>query len=261
MRPQESDTVMASISELLCEQGLAGLPELIGKILNAAMQVERSQVLGAMPYERSGERTGYANGFKPKTLKTRMGEIEVAVPQARGISFYPQALEKGVRSEKALKAALAQMYIEGVSTRRVESILEKLCGLEVSASQVSRVTKELDGELEKWRQRPLGEMPYVFLDARYEKVRYEGQVRDLAVLWAIGILPCGRREVLGVSVSLSEAEVHWRSFLKSLKDRGLCGVLLIISDDHAGMKVARKAIFGSVAWQRCQFHLSQNAQS
>jgi transposase-like protein len=170
-------------------------------------------------------------------------------------------LERGERSEKALKAAIAEMYLQGVSTRRVTKVVEELCGIEVSSTQVSRLTQALDVDLEKWRHRPLGPMPYLFLDARYENVRHQGCVRDLAVLWAVGISPTGKREVLGVSVSLSEAEVHWRSFLKSLQERGLSDVKLIVSDDHGGLNAARKSIFGGIAWQRCQFHLAQNAQA
>jgi transposase-like protein len=165
----------------------------------------------------------------------------------------------GERSERALKLAVAEMYVQGVSTRKVVDVTRELCGLEISSTQVSRVAKQLDQELEAWRNRPLGRTPYVILDARYEKVRHGGSVIDCAVLVAIGILPSGKRTILGVSVSLSEAEVHWRTFLKSLIDRGLHGVELITSDDHPGLKEARQACFAGVPWQRCQFHLMQNA--
>ena len=151
------------------------------------------------------------------------------------------------------------MYVCGVSTRKVSRIVEELCGHEVSSSTVSRLTAQLDEELERWRQRPLGEIPYLIFDARYEHVRHEGTVVDVALLIAIGITPEGHRTVLGVSVSDSEAEVHWRAFLSSLKNRGLCGVELIVSDAHEGLQAARKAVFPSVPWQRCQFHLQQNA--
>jgi transposase-like protein len=151
------------------------------------------------------------------------------------------------------------MYVQGVSTRKVAEITEELCGLDVSSSQVSRAARLLDEELAAWRERPLEQVPYLILDARYEKVRHGGSVRDCAVLLAVGILPDGKRSVLGVSVSLSEAEVHWREFLTSLCERGLHGVELIVSDDHAGLKQARKACFPGVLWQRCQFHLQQNA--
>jgi transposase-like protein len=151
------------------------------------------------------------------------------------------------------------MYVQGVSTRKVAKITAELCGLEISSTQVSRAAKLLDEELETWRNRPLGKVEYLVRDARYEKVRVGGSVRDCAVLVAIGILASGHRSVLGVSVSLSEAEVHWREFLSSLKERGLHRVKLIVSDAHEGLKAARLATFAGVAWQRCQFHLAQNA--
>jgi transposase-like protein len=238
-------------------------------LLNETMCVERTQVLGAGPYERSEERRGYANGYKPKTLQTRLGALELQVPQVRSsngqpLEFYPTALERGVRSERALKLALAQMYVQGVSTRKVTQIVQELCGLEVSSTQVSRCAALLDEELERWRQRPVGEVLYLVLDARYEKVRVDGAVvsaavLSAAVLSAIGIDADGRRSVLGVSVALSEAEVHWRQFLEGLQQRGLFGVRLVISDDHAGLKAALMARLPNVPWQRCQFHLQQNA--
>ncbi|MRS05503.1 IS256 family transposase, partial [bacterium] len=192
-------------------------------------------------------------------VKTRVGEITFAVPQVREGGFYPTALEKGLRSERALTITLAEMYVQGVSTRKVKAITEQLCGVEVSATQVSRAAAQLDEVLQEWRERPLGLIQYLYVDARYEKVREAGQVRDAAVLVATGITPEGERQVLGVSVSLSEHETHWKAFLKSLKDRGLNGMKLIISDDHEGLGAARRAVFGSVPWQRCQFHLQQNA--
>ena len=173
--------------------------------------------------------------------------------------FYPEALEKGQRSERALILTLAEMYIQGVSTRKVSAIVEKLCGVQISASQVSRAVALLDETLESWRNRPLGIIPYVYLDARYEKVRQNGQIRDAAILIASGVDLEGKRQILGVSVSMSEQEVHWRDFLESLIDRGLSAVELIISDAHTGLKAARKAVFGSILWQRSQFHLQQNA--
>lgn len=181
------------------------------------------------------------------------------MPQVREGGFYPQALEKGLRSERALTLTFAESYVQGVSTRKVAAIVERLCGSTVSSAVVSRAAQQLDGPLESWRTRPLGEYRYLFLDARYEKVRQEGQIRDLAVLIAKGIDPQGRRHLLGVSASLSEHEVHWRTFLHSLVQRGLRGVRLITSDDHAGLRAARQAVFGGVPWQRCQFHLQQNA--
>ena len=233
-------------------------------LLNEAMKMERAQVLGAAPYERTEERRGYANGFKPKTVFTRLGALPLEVPQVRGangqkVEFYPSALERGVRSERALTLALAEMYVQGVSTRKVTHIVEKLCGLEVTSTQVSRAAALLDEQFEQWRKRALGEILYLILDARYEKVRFNGQVVSCAVLCAIGINAEGRRSILGVSVAFSEAEIHWREFLAGLQARGLHGVQLIVSDDHAGLKAACTARFAGVPWQRCQFHLAQNA--
>jgi len=245
----------------LTEGGLENLAEAMKLVLNAAMLLERQRHLGAAPYQRSPERQGHANGFKPKTLLTRAGELQLSVPQVRDSSFYPNALERGIRSEKALRLALAEMYVQGVSTRKVAAITEQLCGFEVTSTQVSRAAAELDGVLLSWRERALDCCPYVFLDARYEKVREGGVVRDAAVLIALGVDASGHRQVLGVSMALSEQEVHWREFLKSLQARGLTGVELFISDDHCGLKAARKAVFPSVPWQRCQFHLQQNASS
>jgi len=259
MNPRNEAKETSPILEAIIANGLEGVLPAMRLLLNFAMQQERSQFLGAEPYERTQARQGYANGYKPKTIYTRMGPLTVEIPQVRGLKFYPRSLEKGCRSERALKLAIAEMYLRGVSTRKVAKITEVLCGLEISATQVSRLTKALDETLEAFRQRPLGSFEYVYLDARYEKGRYGGVVRDLAVLIAIGVNPGEPREVLGVSASLSEAQVHWLDFLKDLVKRGLKGVKLIISDDHWGLKAARKGVFPSALWQRCQFHLQQNA--
>jgi len=261
MTYQTDCTLTDELLEQIADQGLEVLPELIRTVINAAMQIERQQFLNVDPYERSPKRRGHANGYKPKTVTTRVGQVSFDVPQVRDSSFYPQALEKGLRSERALKLALAEMYVQGVSTRRVAAITEKLIGTEVTSAQVSRAVAELDQQLEAWRNRPLGRYKYLWLDARYEKVRIDGVVRDAAVLMAAGLNLDGKREVLGVSTSLSEAEIHWRTFLESLTQRGVAGVELITSDDHAGLGKARIAVFGGVPWQRCQFHLQQNAQA
>lgn len=261
MTYQPNCTVPDEILEQIAEQGLDYLPELIRIVVNTAMQIERQKHLGAAPFERTPQRRGHANGFKPKTVATRMGQITFDVPQVREGGFYPQALEKGTRSERALKLALAEMYVQGVSTRKVAAVTEKLCGFSVSSTQVSQATAQLDEQMQAWRERPLGECRYLYLDAHYEKVRQDGQVRDAAVLKAVGVNAEGKREVLGVSVSLGEHEVHWRTFLQSLVTRGLRGVALITSDAHQGIRAARRAVFGGVPWQRCQFHLQQNAQS
>ena len=259
MTYQPDCTLPKELLEQIAAGGFEALPELIQVLIDEAMRLEREQHLGAGPYERTPERRGQANGYKPKTVKTRLGEIQFAVPQVRQGDFYPEALEKGLRSERALTMALAEMYVQGVSTRRVAAITEQLCGTAVTSMQVSRASEKLDEVLEAWRNRPLGETIYLYLDARYEKVRMDGQIRDAALLMAAGVGPDGKRRILGVSVSLSEAELHWRAFLDGLIERGLHGVQLVISDDHKGMRKARQAVFTGVAWQRCQFHLQQNA--
>lgn len=259
MTHEDQSTALEQLFQLLSEQGFDGMAEAMTILLNEAMKLERAEALGALPYQRSESRRGHANGFKPKTVNSRLGKLQLDIPQTRDVEFYPSALERGERSERALKLAVAEMYVQGVSTRKVAEITEQLCGLDVTSTQVSRAATLLDDELKAWRNRPLESVPFVVLDARYEKVRHGGSLRDCAVLIAIGILESGQRSVLGVSVSLSEAEVHWRNFLKSLLDRGLHGVQMIVSDDHAGLKQARQACFPGVAWQRCQFHLMQNA--
>lgn len=246
------------VLELLADHGFEGMAQAMQTLLNEAMKLERSAVLGAQPYQRTHERRGWANGYKPKTVETRVGRLELAVPQARGVPFYPTALERGTRSERAVKLAIAEMYVQGVSTRKVTNVMEELCGLEVTSMQVSRAVAALEEELARWRERPLGEISYVQLDARYEKVRMNGTVVSCSLLIAQGITPEGHRTILGASVSLSEAEVHWREFLASLQARGLHGVQLITSDDHAGLRAALTARLPGVKWQRCQFHLAKN---
>lgn len=261
MTYRENCTLPESLLEQVAEQGLSVLPELVRIVINTAMQAEREQYLGAAAYERTDSRRGHANGYKAKTVTTQVGPVTFDVPQVREGGFYPEALERGLRTERALLTTLAEMYVQGVSTRKVAAITEQLCGTAIFSAQVSRAAALLDEELSAWRSRPLGRCPFLFLDARYEKVRQGGQVRDAAVLLAVGVNDQGKREVLGVSVSLGEHEVHWRAFLKDLQSRGLSGVGLVVSDDHLGLKAARQAVFGGLPWQRCQFHLQQNAQA
>ena len=259
MTHQNQSNELNQAVQLLAEHGFEGMANAMQILFNEAMKIERSEYLNAQPYQRTKDRRSYANGFKDKTVNSRLGKLELHVPQTRDSEFYPSALERGERSERALKLAVAEMYVQGVSTRKVAKITAELCGLDVTSMQVSRAATLLDEELAIWRNRPLSQVEYLILDARYEKVRIDGSVRDCAVLIAIGVLPSGNRSVLGVSVSLSEAEVHWREFLSSLKKRGMHGVKFVVSDAHEGLKAARKAIMPSVPWQRCQFHLMQNA--
>lgn len=252
--------IPSDLLKTVAEGGLEKIGEAIQILINAAMKAERDSYLGAAPYERTGSRKGHANGFKGKKVKTRVGELEFNIPQTRDGGFYPSALEKGLRSERALRAAVAEMYIHGVSTRKVANILEELGEVTLSSTSVSNATKDLDELLEQWRNRPLGEYRYLYLDALYERVREGGSIIDNSILLAVGVMPSGHREVLGVSIATSEAEIHWRTFLIALHARGLRGVTLITSDDHAGLRAALRAVFPSIKWQRCQFHFQQNAQ-
>lgn len=256
-----NDTTIARLLEQLIAEGPQAMREVTTTLMNVAMSLEREQFLGAGHYERGPERRGYANGYKPKRIDTTAGTLDLDIPKTSGSAepFYPQSLERGRRSCRAVMLAAAEMYVKGVSTRAVENVLAEF-GIEgLSSTQVSRAAKLLDEDLEAWRRRPLGCFRYVFLDARYEKTREQGVADDCAVLTAIGVDDLGRRRVLGVSIKVSEAEVHWRAFLESLVARGLQGVAFITSDDHAGLKAARKAVLPGARWQRCQFHLAQNA--
>ena len=246
MPDNANDTIIAAAMEQLIAQGPQAMAGIITSLMNLAMRMEREQFLGAGHYERATTRNGYANGTKPKMLDTQAGTLTLDVPKTAGADepFYPHALERGRRSCRAVMLAVAEMYVKGVSTRDVEKVMAEFGIKSLSSTQVSRAAKLLDDELEAWRSRPLGIIKYLFIDARYEKARVGGVVRDVAVLSAIGIGPDACRRVLGVSVALSEAEVHWRAFLEGLVERGMRGVEFITSDDHAGLKAARKAVLG-----------------
>ena len=256
------DTTIYAIMEHLIANGATGMARVFGQLFEMAMRIEREQHLKAAHYERTTERLGYANGYKPKRIDTPAGTVTIQVPKTAGHGdnpFYPQSLERGQRSSRAVMLAVAEMYIKGVSTRQAESVMREFGIESLSSTQVSRAAKLLDEELAAWRNRPLDQMKYLILDARYEKARLDGVVRDVAVLSAIGVGLDERRHVLGLSVALSEAEVHWRAFLENLQARGLRGTIFTVSDDHAGLKAARRAVLGAAIWQRCQFHLAQNA--
>lgn len=255
-------TNQAMIHEILENFAQTGIYELqtsLEKLFNQLMLAEREDHVGAAPYERSSERKGYCNGFKNKKLLTRTGELNLKIPQVRDSDFYPSCLEKGEKVEQALKLVLAEAYVQGVSTRNMKELTEELCGKEISSTQVSRFAQVLDEEVTKFKERSLGSYVYLYLDAQYEKVRYEGSVRSLAILKAVGVTEKGVREVLGISCSLSEAEIHWRNFIEGLCKRGMKGLRLIISDDHPGLRNALKATLPAIKWQRCLFHLAQNA--
>ena len=257
----EHDTAIEALMEQLMANGSEDMGAVFASLFDLAMRIERERFLGAEHYERTPPRRGYANGTKPKRLDTPAGSVIVNVPKTAGHDepFYPQSLERGRRSTRAVMLAVAEMYVKGVSTRDAEAVMREFGIDSLSSSQVSRAAKLLDDELEAWRNRPLGEIRYLIVDARYEKVRMGGVVRDAAVLSAMGIGPDERRRVLGVSCALSEAEVHWRAFLERLIKRGMRGVRFVVSDDHAGLRAARKAVLTAAPWQRCQFHLARNA--
>ena len=255
------DTAIEALMEQLIANGSEDMGVVFASLFDLAMRIERERFLGAEHYERTSQRRGYANGTKPKRLDTPAGSLTVNVPKTAGHDepFYPASLERGRRATRAVMLAVAEMYVKGVSTRDAEAVMKEFGIESLSSSQVSRATKLLDDELSAWRNRSLGEVRYLIVDARYEKARFGGVVRDVAVLSAIGIGPDERRRVLGVSCALSEAEVHWRAFLESLQKRGMQGVQFVVSDDHSGLQAARKAVLGGATWQRCQFHLAQNA--
>lgn len=236
------------------------LKPLVEKLVQEILEAEMEEALGASKSERTSTRTGYRSGYYSRGLVTRVGRLELRVPQDRQGRFSTEVFQRYQRSEKALVWTLAQMYIEGVSTRKIKAITEQLCGHGFSASTVSQISKKMDEELEKFARRALeAQYPYVVLDAKYEKVRQDGVIRTQAVLIAIGINWEGRREVLGVEVANRGSGSSWKEFILGLKRRGLRGVELVISDDHDGLKKAVMEVLGEAAWQRCYVHFLRNA--
>ena len=258
-----NDTEIFEMMQLLMNEGMQGFPAVMTKMYNLAMQFERELHLGAGKYERSEDRRGYANGYKPKTISTHAGKLTLQIPQVRDSEtpFYPRSLDRGTRYERALKLAVAEMYIRGVSTRKVQAVFDKLCDVNITANQVSHAMQEMDKELKAWRNRPIGEVKVLFADATYHKARIDGVVVSVATFIIVGILADGHRAILAVDAELSENEVHWRRVLSKLVERGMYGVKLIVSDSHDGLRAAREAILPGVPWQRCQMHLQQNAQT
>jgi putative transposase len=247
------------LKQMLSEDGDL-LKTIIEQTVQQVLEAEMEEALQAGKGERSEQRLGYRSGYYNRTLVTRVGKIELRVPQDRQGRFRTEVFERYQRSEKALVAAMLEMYVQGVSTRKVKSITEELCGHEFSSSSVSRVVKTLDEELEKFAQRRLEEpYPYLILDARYEKVREDGAVRSQAVLVAIGINWEGRRNVLAVELAHRESTSSWRELLVSLRQRSLQGVEFVVSDDHAGLRRAIQEVLPEAVWQRCYVHFLRNA--
>lgn len=236
------------------------LKEIVQEVLQQILEAEMEETLQAAKGERTPQRLGYRAGYYPRILVTRVGKLELRVPQDRQGRFSTRLFERYQRSERALVQALAEMYVKGVSTRKVKAITEELCGHEFSASAISQINQQMDEELEQFASRRLEEeYPYLILDARYEKVRESGVIRSQAVLKAIGINWEGRRSVLGVELANRETKTSWREFLMRLKDRGLSGVELVITDDHEGLKQAVREILPQAVWQRCYVHFLRNA--
>ena len=237
------------------------LRSMVSAIVEATLEAEMTASLGAEKGERTSGRLGYRSGYYTRSLITRVGTLELRVPQDRDGRFSTRLFERYQRSEKALVvAALAEMYVQGVSTRKVKAITEELCGHSFSASAISEINKKLDGELAAFAGRRLVEpYPYLILDARYERVREAGVIEHQAVLVAIGVDLEGRRNVLGVDLANRESHSSWKTFLLGLRDRGLAGVEFVVSDDHAGLKAAIREVLPAAAWQRCYVHFLRNA--
>jgi transposase-like protein len=247
------------ISELVQEvfRDNSGLKRLLERLINSGMREEAGVLIGAGMHERSADRVGYRSGTKPRSLKTRVGELELEIPQVRGCEpYHPSMFGKWERSERALLVACSEMYFQGVSTRNVRAVLEQMCDTELSAMTVSRVAGELDEKLSDFRARRLDQTQweYLMIDARYEKVRVDGRVISQAALVVVGFTVEGRRELLEWRIGDSESEQHWGELFASLKDRGLKGVKLIVSDAHSGIRSAIKRHFQGAAWQRCRVH-------
>ena len=237
------------------------LKGIVEGVLQELLEVEMTSHLGAAPYERSDSRRGQRNGYKPRTLRTRVGTLRLLVPQDRDGSFSTAIFGRYQRNEKALVLALMEMYLQGVSTRKVTEVTEALCGTSFSASLVSHLCSQLDAELSAWRGRPLGghPYPYLFVDARYEDIRVSGQVVSQGALVVSAVRADGKREIVAVEVADTESEATYNELFADLKQRGLSGVRLTVSDDHSGLKAALKRYFQGSSWQRCQVHFSRNA--
>jgi putative transposase len=236
------------------------LRSMIEAVVQTTLEAEMSAALGADKSERTATRLGYRSGYYSRSLITRVGTLELRVPQDREGRFSTELFERYQRAEKSLVATLVEMYVQGVSTRKVKAVTEELCGHSFSASAISAVVRKLDGELKAFAERRLEEaFPYLILDARYERVREAGVITSQAVLIAVAVDWEGRRQVLAVALANRESRSSWGDFLLALKARGLCGVEFVVSDDHPGLKKAIQEILPHAAWQRCYVHFLRNA--
>ena len=236
------------------------LREIVHRVLQEVLETEMTEHVGAAPHERTAERKGHRNGYKPRRLRTRVGTLNLLVPQDREGTFSTKLFARYQRNERALVLALMEMYVEGVSSRKVKDITEELCGTSFSKSLISSLAGSLDSELQAWRVRRLEAKayPYLFVDARYEKARVDSRVVSQGVLVVSGVRDDGFREILAVEVADTESEASYQELFRSLKARGLCGVELVVSDDHRGLRAAVERHFQGASWQRCQVHYARN---
>jgi putative transposase len=259
MTKSEAKPTIAAVNELFSKSP-DGLREIVRAVMQEMLEAEMTDAVGAEKGERTGARLGYRSGYYTRTLVTRVGKLELRVPQDRDGRFSTELFERYQRSEQALVATLAEMYVQGVSTRKVKAITEELCGHSFSASAISAINKRLDESLDAFANRPLAEpFPYLILDARYEKVRDGGVVMSQAVLIAIGIDWDGRRQILAVEMANRESRSSWKDFLLGLRRRGLTGVEFVVADDHAGLRSAVREVLAESAFQRCYVHFLRNA--
>jgi len=259
MARREQDTKLLDLWQEASEEGDDGIRRLLETVVQRVLDEELTAFLGAESHERTAARQGYRNGYKPRQLKTRVGTLELLVPKDREGRFRTELFERYQRSEKALVLAMIEMYVQGVSTRKVKKITEALCGLEISRTQVSELAKGLDAEIEAWRSRPLSKgYPYLVVDARYEKVRQRPHVASRGVLLVVGIGEDGYREILGAYTANTESETAWSEVFADLRERGLSGVRFVVSDDHQGLRAAIGRHFQGTLWQRCQVHFLRN---
>lgn len=240
-----------------------GLKPLLEQVLNQVLQAQVSEQINAQPHERSEERTAYRNGYRERDFTARIGTLSLRVPKLRSGTFTPDLFERYQRSETALLGCLVEMVVQGVSTRKVSAVVEELCGESISKSTVSALCQRLDPQVSAWRERDLAQTPYPFVivDALVIRVRHDGRVRQQSLLLATGVNKDGYREILGFFLGDSESETSWTTFLQSLKQRGLAGMDLVVSDNHKGLVKALHTQFQEAVWQHCQTHLTRNVLS
>jgi putative transposase len=257
---EKQDSRLIDIFQTCSGEGTDPIIGLLRHTIQQLLEEEMTAFLNAEPYTRTEERQGYRNGYKPRVLKTRVGRLELMAPKDREGRFQTELFEKYQRNEKALMLAVAEMYVQGVSTRKVKKITEELCGLDISKSQVSSIAKRLDEEIRAWRMRTLAgkRYPYLVMDARYKWIRRDGAVIHQGALIVVGIDEDGYREVLGVWCADLESEATWSGVFRELKERGLADVSYVVSDDHEGLTNAIARYFQGVIWQRCQVHFIRN---